>query len=165
MTWITGMPGIGMIAASVQAATVWHFMLRRSMPQPNREDRRSRQRFNPARGLAMTIRIPSLLAVSAIAALSLGVVACSEAEQDKTAAEADAAGDNTQAATAEAGSALKEEAAQVGSAVAAGAREAGQEIDEATDALAREAEEQKAETAADTRGNTPATQPATPLAH
>jgi len=116
----------------------------------------------PFEGSSMTIRIPSLLAVSAIAALSLGVVACSEAEQDKTAAEADAAGDNAQEATAEAGSALKEEAGQVGSAIAAGAREAGQEIDEATDALAREAEEQKAETAADNRGNTPATQPTTP---
>jgi len=108
----------------------------------------------------MTIRLPSLIAVSAIALLSLGTVACTEAEQDKTAAEADAAGDNAAAATEEAGSALKEEASQVGSAIAAGAREAGQEIDEATDALATKAEEQKAETAADTRGNTPATQPA-----
>ena len=60
---------------------------------------------------------------------------------------------STARAAAEAGANLKEEAQQVGSAIAAGAREAGQEIDEATDRMAVEADEQKAETAADSRGN------------
>ena len=87
----------------------------------------------------MRIRIAAL---TAVAALSLGAAACTEAEQD-----------NAEADVNEAGAALKEEASQVGSAIAAGAGEVAQEIDEGTDRLAQEAEEQKADTAADEKGN------------
>ena len=80
----------------------------------------------------MITRSKTLLAAAA-AVLALGAAACTEAEQEQTQANA--------------------EAQQVGSAIAAGAREAGQEIDEATDRMAVEADEQKAETEADTRGN------------
>ena len=38
-------------------------------------------------------------------------------------------------------------------AIAAGAREVAQEVDETTDRMAQEADEQKAETATDSRGN------------
>ena len=98
----------------------------------------------------MTIRIPSLLAV---AVLALGVAACSQAEQDNAQTDVNAAAADTGQAAEKAGDSLKEEAAQVGSAIAAGATEAAQEVDEATDSLARKADEQKAETATDTTGN------------
>ena len=85
-----------------------------------------------------------IAALTAVAALALGVAACSEPEQE-----------NAEATTEEAGASLKEEAAQVGSAIAAGAGEVAQEVDEATDELAQEADEQKAETRADQQGNQP----------
>ena len=71
------------------------------------------------------MRRSSKFALAAVAVLALGAAACSEAEQDRTDARADAAG----------------------------AREAAQEVDEATDEMARDADRQKAETAADNRGN------------
>ncbi len=86
------------------------------------------------------------LTLAALATLSLGVAACTPAEQD------DAQADTGEAAEA-AGDSLQEEAAQVGSAIAAGAGEAAQEIDEATDKLAEKADDQKAETATDEKGN------------
>ena len=82
------------------------------------------------------------LTLAAVAALALGAAACSPAEQDDAQADANEAGDS-----------LQEEAAQVGSAIAAGAGEVAQEIDEGTDKLAEKADEQKAETAADEKGN------------
>lgn len=99
----------------------------------------------------MTIRIPAL---AAVAALALGAAACTPAEQDKVQADANEAAARTGEAAQEAGTVVKEEASQVGSAVAAGAGEAAQEVDETTDALARRADQQKAETHADTTGNT-----------
>ena|SRR5690606_6363117 len=78
------------------------------------------------------------LAVAAALTLAGGVAACSEGEQRAAESDTEAAGD-----------ALQEEAAQVGQAIEAGAREVGQEIDEATDNLEGEAQEQRAETAAD----------------
>lgn len=87
------------------------------------------------------MRIPSLT-LAAVAAMTLGMAACSPAEQDEAQAEAN-----------EAGAALKEEAAQVGAAIVAGAGEAAQEVDEATDELAAKADEQEAETANDEKGN------------
>ena len=93
----------------------------------------------------------SLFAASALAAVSLA--ACTPAEQADTKADANEAAAETGDALEGAGSVIKEEAAQVGSAVAAGAREAGQEIDEATDKLAEKADEQRAETATDEKGN------------
>ena len=78
------------------------------------------------------------ITLAAVAALALGVAACSPSDEKKT----DDAGD-----------AVQEEAAQVGSAIAAGASEAAQEVDEATDKLAERADDQKAETATDEKGN------------
>jgi hypothetical protein len=100
------------------------------------------------RGIAMRIQITVL---TALAALTLG--ACTPAEQERAETDAEQAADTTGEAAQDAGSALKEEAAQVGSAIAAGAGEAAQEVDEATDKLAEKADEQKAETQADARGN------------
>jgi hypothetical protein len=85
-----------------------------------------------------------IAALTAVAVLTLGVAACSEPEQE-----------NAEATTEEAGASLQEEAAQVGSAIAAGAGEVAQEIDEGTDQLAVKAEEQKAETKTDEKGNQP----------
>jgi len=78
------------------------------------------------------------ITLAAVAVLALGAAACSPSDEKKT----DDAGD-----------AVQEEAAQVGSAIAAGASEAAQEIDEATDKLAQRADNQKAETATDEKGN------------
>lgn len=98
----------------------------------------------------MTIRTPALIAA---AALSLAAAACSPATQESAKADANVAAEKTGAAAEKAGSALHEEASQVGSAVSAGAKEAAQEVDETTDAMARGAERQKAETKADHTGN------------
>ncbi len=113
--------------------------------------RRLPDKTNLDRNDIMITRSKTLLAAAAF--LSLGAAACTEAEKDQTEANTEAAADRTGDAASEAGANLKEEAQQVGSAIAAGAREAGQEIDEATDRMAVEADEQKAETQADTRGN------------
>lgn len=75
---------------------------------------------------------------AAIAVLALASAACTRAENKKA---------------ENAGEAVQEEASQVGSAIAAGAGEAAQEVDEATDRLAEKADEQKAETATDEKGN------------
>ena len=82
------------------------------------------------------------ITLAAVAALALGMAACSPAEQDEAQTDAN-----------DAGASIQEEAAQVGSAIAAGASEAAQEVDEATDKLAEKADDQKAETATDTKGN------------
>ena len=87
------------------------------------------------------MRIQSI-AIATFAALTLGVAACSPAEQDEAQADAN-----------DAGASIQEEAAQVGSAIAAGAGEVAQEVDEATDNLAEKADAQKAETATDEKGN------------
>lgn len=91
--------------------------------------------------------------LAALSALALGAAACTEAEQDNAQAETNEAAAETGDTLENAGSVIKEEASQVGSAVAAGAREAGQEIDEATDKLAEKADDQRAETATDEKGN------------
>ena len=82
------------------------------------------------------------ITLAAVAALALGMAACSPAEKDEAQADAN-----------DAGASIQEEAAQVGSAIAAGASEAAQEVDEATDELANKADDQKAETATDEKGN------------
>ena len=99
----------------------------------------------------MTIRMPSLLAVSAIAVLALGAVACTEAEQDKTAAEADVAGDNAAAATAQAGQELKEGAAAAGEVIESGAMKAAQAVETGAGNLADRLEAEQAEAAAEGR--------------
>ncbi len=99
----------------------------------------------------MTIRFPSLLAVSAVLALSGGLIACTEAEQDRTAAEADAAGDNAEAATAEAGEELREGAAAAGEVIESGAMKAARAVEEGAGNLATRLEAEQAEAAAEGR--------------
>lgn len=101
----------------------------------------------------MIIRSRSIIALAAVATLAFGMVACTENEQDAAQADANEAAAETEVAVERAADALGEEAAQVGSAISAGAKEVAQEVDEATDNLARDADEQEAETAADARGN------------
>lgn len=84
---------------------------------------------------------------------ALVLVALADALASIAQADANEAAAETGQAAETAGTALKEEAAQVGSAIAAGAKEAAQEVDEATDKLAEKADEQRAETATDGRGN------------
>ena len=102
----------------------------------------------------MTIR--TSLSLAAVAVLAFGAVACSQGDQKKAEADAHAVGSDVNGAAEKAAPAIREEAGQVGDAIAAGAGEAAQEVDEATDALQRKADQQKAETAADHTGNTPA---------
>lgn len=83
----------------------------------------------------MKLRTP-LMSIAAALTLAGGLAACSPAEQESTEAE------------------VSEEAVQVGEAIEAGAREVAQEVDQATDDLAAEAEEQEAETAADDQSTT-----------
>ena len=91
------------------------------------------------------------LSIVAATALTLGgLAACSQPQQDEAQAEMNEAGNDAEAAvdgvnTAE----VREEAAQLGTAIEAGAREVAQEIDQGTDRLAAEAEEQRAETHAE----------------
>lgn len=99
----------------------------------------------------MTIRLPSLLAVSAIATLSIGTLACTEAEQDRTAVEADAAGDNVEAATSEAGQELKEGAAAAGEVIESGAMKAAQAVETGAGNVADRLEREQAEAAAQGR--------------
>lgn len=84
---------------------------------------------------AMKLR-QSLITIASALTLAGAVAACSPAEQESTEAE------------------VSEEAAQIGDALEAGAREVAQEVDQATDDLAAEAEEQEAETAADDQSTT-----------
>jgi hypothetical protein len=76
-------------------------------------------------------RFSPLISIAAALTLGASLAACSPAEQESTEAE------------------LAEEAEQVGEAIEAGAREVAQEVDQATDDLAAEAEEQRVETAVD----------------
>jgi len=89
----------------------------------------------------MRIRLPSVLALSAVAALSLGVLACTEREQDQTAAGADAAGDNAEVAASEAGQELQEGAAAAGEVLESGAMKAAQAVEEGAGNLADRLEE------------------------
>lgn len=98
----------------------------------------------------MTIRTRPWLSITAALLLSTGAVAaCSDNDQRAAEADAEAAADATGDAAAETGSELREEAAQVGAAIQAGVREVAQEIDDGTDHLAAEAEQQEARTDAE----------------
>ena len=79
---------------------------------------------------------PALISIAAAVTLGAALAACSPAEQESTEAE------------------VSEEAEQVGEAIEAGAREVAQEVDQATDDLAAEAEEQRVETAVDDESTT-----------
>ncbi|HEV7353413.1 MAG TPA: hypothetical protein VGN74_09840 [Brevundimonas sp.] len=83
--------------------------------------------------------------VTAAALLALGAAACTPAEEERAEAEAAETGQELETGAERFGAAVGEEAAQVGAAIEAGAREAGQEIDQATDAMAEEATETRAE--------------------
>lgn len=101
----------------------------------------------------MTIR--TALSLAAAAGLALAA-ACSPQAQTKAEADAHAVGYDVNTAAEKAAPVIREEAGQIGDAIQAGAGEAAQEVDEATDALQRKADQQKAETAADHTGNTTA---------
>jgi len=107
----------------------------------------------------MTIRLPHLLTLSAIAVLSAGAMACTETEQDRTGAQADAAGDNVEAATSEAGVELKEGAAAAGEVIESGAMKAAQAVESGAGNLADRLEAEQAEAAA--QGRPGAVDPAT----
>ena len=102
-------------------------------------------------GSAMTIRIPSLLAVSAVAVLSLGAVACTDAEQERTEANAEAAGDNAEVAAAEAADKAGELAAQAGEVLEAGTMKAAQAVETGAGNVADHLEANQAEAAAEGR--------------
>ena len=94
----------------------------------------------------MTIRTPALLA--AVAALSLGAVACTQAEQNKTEANAEVAADKT-----------GEVAAQAGEVIESGAMKAAQSVESGASSVADKLEENQAEAAAE--GKPGAVNPAT----
>ncbi|MBX9615410.1 MAG: hypothetical protein K2X25_07425 [Caulobacteraceae bacterium] len=99
----------------------------------------------------MTIRFPKILALSAVAALSMGAVGCTETEQQRTTAEADAAGDSVGTASAEAGQELKEGAAAAGEVLESGAMKAAQAVESGAGDLADRLEAKQAEAAAQGR--------------
>lgn len=99
----------------------------------------------------MTIRIPSLLAVSAIAALSLGVVACTGAEQENTEAKAEVAADNAGVTASEAADRAGVVAAQAGEVIESGAMKAAQAVETGAGNVADRLEANQAEAAADGR--------------
>ena len=99
----------------------------------------------------MTIRISSLLAVSAIAALSLGAAACTEAEQEKTEAKAEVAADNAEVTASEAADKAGELAAQAGEVLEAGTMKAAQAVETGAGNVADRLEANQAEAAAEGR--------------
>lgn len=99
----------------------------------------------------MTIRLSRLLALSAVAALSLGALACTKAETDRTTAGAEATGDDVEAATTQAGQELKEGAAATGEVLEAGAMRAAQSVESGAGDLADHLEKEQAEAAAEGR--------------
>jgi len=94
----------------------------------------------------MTIRTPALLA--AVAVLSLGAVACTQAEQNKTEANAEVAADKT-----------GEVAAQAGEVIESGAMKAAQAVESGASSVADKLEQNQAEAAAE--GKPGAVNPAT----
>jgi hypothetical protein len=102
-------------------------------------------------GYSMTVRIPSLLTVSAVAALSLGAVACTQAEQEQTEANAEAAGDNAEVAASEAADKAGDVAAQAGEVIEAGAMKAAQAVETGAGNVADRLETNQAEAAAEGR--------------
>lgn len=99
----------------------------------------------------MTIRIPSLLAVSAIAALSLGAVACTQAEQEKTESKAEVAADNAEETASEAADKAGAVAAQAGEVIESGAMKAAQAVETGAGNVADRLEANQAEAAAEGR--------------
>ncbi|WP_396594593.1 hypothetical protein [Brevundimonas sp. R86498] len=99
----------------------------------------------------MIMRLSPLLALTAVATLSLGTMACTETEQDRTAVEADAAGDNVEQATSEAGQELREGAAAAGEVLESGAMKAAQAVESGAGNLADRLEAEQAEAAAQGR--------------
>ncbi|WP_309627229.1 hypothetical protein [Brevundimonas sp.] len=99
----------------------------------------------------MTIRIPSLLAVSTIAALSLGAVACTQAEQEKTEANAEVAADNAEITASEAADKAGDLAAQAGEVLEAGTMKAAQAVETGAGNVADRLEANQAEAAAEGR--------------
>lgn len=99
----------------------------------------------------MTIRMSTFAAVSAVAVLSLGAVACTQSEQAETEATAEAAGDQAADATATAGQELKEGAAAAGEIIESGAMKAAQAVETGAGNVADRLEANQAEAAAEGR--------------
>lgn len=76
----------------------------------------------------MSLRARTVLA--AVAALSLGTVACTETEQDRAEVQAEAAGDQAQDAAARAGEVLEAGAMKAAQAVESGAGKVAGELEE-----------------------------------
>lgn len=115
----------------------------------------------------MTIRLSTLAAVSAVAVLSLGAVACTQSEQAETEARAEAAGDQAADATATAGQELKEGAAAAGEVIESGAMKAAQAVETGAGNVADRLEANQAEAAAEGRPGAvnPATDQRVPEQH
>ncbi len=101
----------------------------------------------------------SLIAAAAIAVLSMGAVACTQAEQNEAEADAAVAADNTADAAANAGDALAAGAAQAGEVIEGGAMKAAQAVEDVSGDAARKLEAEQAEAAA--QGRPGAIDPAT----
>lgn len=97
----------------------------------------------------MTLRIPSILAPAlCVAVLSMGAVACTQAEQDKAEVQADQAADKT-----------GEVAAQTGEVIESGAMKAAQAVESGAGHVADKLEANQSEAAAE--GKPGAVDPAT----
>ena len=96
----------------------------------------------------MTVRLPSLIAATV---LSMGLVACTQAEQEKTEANAEVAGDNAEVAASEAADKAGDLAAQTGEVLEAGAMKAAQAVETGAGNVADHLEENQAEAAAEGR--------------
>jgi hypothetical protein len=123
----------------------------RRAPQPNAGTRVYGQGSTLSEGSHMTIRIPSLAALSAVAALSLGVVACTEAEQEKTEANAEVAADNAEVTASQAADKAGVVAAQAGEVIESGAMKAAQAVETGAGNVADRLEANQAEAAAQGR--------------
>ncbi|WP_298161283.1 hypothetical protein [Brevundimonas sp.] len=99
----------------------------------------------------MTNRIPTLLVVSAIAALSLGTAACTGAEQEKTEARAEVAADRAEVTASEAADKAGTAAAQAGEVIESGAMKAAQAVETGAGHVADRLEANQAEAAAEGR--------------
>jgi len=93
----------------------------------------------------------SALTLAAVAALSLGMVACTQAEQNEAEADAAVAADNTADAAANAGDAIADGAAQAGEVIEGGAMKAAQAVEDVSGDAARKLEAEQAEAAAQGR--------------
>ncbi|MBB5745139.1 hypothetical protein [Brevundimonas variabilis] len=99
----------------------------------------------------MTHRHRSILPLVAAMAMSFGITACTESEQNAAEADAEVAADRTADVAAEAGDALVDGAAQAGEVIEGGAMKAAQAVEDVSGDAARKLEAEQAEAAAEGR--------------